>query len=283
MALSCLIGFHQWNGCICSKCQRSRDEGHDWSKDCEKCSQCGATRQNVHQWDGCKCSKCGKTRDEGHDWSNNNGKCSKCGKNQITFEREEHPTLPPPYPTITTTKRIYSAPSREAALSFLSKQNVTEPFFYIEIDTPKGRFGIDNVGKIYDSQGHFIETDEQVIKTNKDNLSTIDLKTDHQIIINSLKNDYEEIINLNNIKKAEISSWREKLYIDLTWNISDDPSIEEFKSLDGDGIKFVYNIIFTDNISNIKKFQCNSIIVGRAYGIAAKYTFNIIDKIIELS
>lgn len=36
-----------------------------------------------HQWDGCKCGKCGKTRDEGHNFirhDNNDCKCERCGK-----------------------------------------------------------------------------------------------------------------------------------------------------------------------------------------------------------
>lgn len=97
MGLACAFGFHQWDGCKCTKCGKTRDEGHDWSKDCEKCSRCGAIKVNAHQWDGCRCTKCvaenhdwskdcekcfkcGKTRDGGHDWSRNCEYCSKCDK-----------------------------------------------------------------------------------------------------------------------------------------------------------------------------------------------------------
>ena len=38
---------------------------HDW-EGC-KCRQCGRTRDERHDWDGCKCRRCGLVRDEGHD------------------------------------------------------------------------------------------------------------------------------------------------------------------------------------------------------------------------
>jgi len=79
MAFKCKIGLHSWNGCKCKDCGKTRDEQHDWNKDCEKCSICGKTRDEQHDWNGCKCSKCGKTRDEEHKWWNG-CKCPKCGK-----------------------------------------------------------------------------------------------------------------------------------------------------------------------------------------------------------
>ena len=66
---------HNWNGCKCSKCTQVRDEQHDFSKDCEKCSKCGKTRKNQHKWDGRKCTICGKL---------DKIKCDKCG--QMTTE-----------------------------------------------------------------------------------------------------------------------------------------------------------------------------------------------------
>jgi len=80
MSLKCLVGIHEWVGCKCSRCGRTRDEGHDWSKDCEKCTRCGADRASTHKWEGCKCAQCGQTRDEGHDWSKDCEKCAKCAK-----------------------------------------------------------------------------------------------------------------------------------------------------------------------------------------------------------
>jgi hypothetical protein len=78
MGLMCLIGKHKWDGCKCLVCGKTRNEGHDWKKDCQKCSRCGMERRDAHKWNGCKCSVCGKTRDEGHDWEG--CKCRKCAK-----------------------------------------------------------------------------------------------------------------------------------------------------------------------------------------------------------
>ena len=77
MSLKCLFG-HVWDGCKCSRCTKVRDEGHDWAKDCEKCSRCG--QKGEHVWDGCRCSRCTKVRDEGHDWAKDCEKCSRCGQ-----------------------------------------------------------------------------------------------------------------------------------------------------------------------------------------------------------
>ncbi|MFZ4771412.1 MAG: hypothetical protein ACOYLO_14610 [Ferruginibacter sp.] len=75
--------------------------------------------------------------------------------NKVIFQRDEnrpHPSAP----HINVTKKIYKTKNKEAALMFLRRQNVTKPFYYIEVDTPSGRFGIDNAGKIYDNRGRFI-------------------------------------------------------------------------------------------------------------------------------
>jgi hypothetical protein len=69
MNISCILGSHKWAGCKCSACGKIRDEGHDWSKDCEKCTKCGATRKNAHKWSDCKCSVCGKRPEKGQTWS----------------------------------------------------------------------------------------------------------------------------------------------------------------------------------------------------------------------
>ena len=78
MGLACSLGSHSWNGCICTKCGKTRDEGHDWAKDCEKCSRCNKTRSNVHNWDGCKCTKCAQVREKGHQYVG--CKCARCGR-----------------------------------------------------------------------------------------------------------------------------------------------------------------------------------------------------------
>lgn len=80
MNLKCFFGSHQWNGCKCSKCGKTRDAEHDWSKDCNKCDTCGKLRTGSHEGGGCKCVKCGKMRDEEHDWSSDCEQCAECGK-----------------------------------------------------------------------------------------------------------------------------------------------------------------------------------------------------------
>ena len=83
MAFKCKIGLHSWNGCKCSGCEKTRDEQHVWSNDCEKCSKCGKTRDNQHDYskDCEKCSKCGKTRESQH--KSDGSKCSTCGKEKV--------------------------------------------------------------------------------------------------------------------------------------------------------------------------------------------------------
>lgn len=74
MSILCSIGMHKWIGCKCSICDKKRNQDHDWSEDCEKCSRCEAARQNAHKWQGCKCMKCSQ---EKHQWQF--GKCIVCG------------------------------------------------------------------------------------------------------------------------------------------------------------------------------------------------------------
>lgn len=60
MSFKCKIGLHSWKGCKCSDCDKIRDEQHDWSKNFEKCSICGITRNsgsfiddrdnNIYNW-----------------------------------------------------------------------------------------------------------------------------------------------------------------------------------------------------------------------------------------
>jgi len=96
MKIACLFGKHDWAGCKCTRCDKTRDQSHDWSNDCEKCSRCGSTRaeahdwknncehcnrcgtnrKNFHLWAGCNCKTCGQARD--HSWSG--CKCKNCGK-----------------------------------------------------------------------------------------------------------------------------------------------------------------------------------------------------------
>jgi len=71
---------HKWEGCKCPACGKVRNQGHDWSKDCQKCARCEAVRAVAHQWDGCKCLVCSRTRDQGHKWGKECEECKKCGK-----------------------------------------------------------------------------------------------------------------------------------------------------------------------------------------------------------
>jgi len=69
MSIRCIIGAHPWKGCKCTQCDKTRDEHHDWSKDCEKCHRCG------------------KIRDVKHNWGENNEKCLKCSITYLEFLR----------------------------------------------------------------------------------------------------------------------------------------------------------------------------------------------------
>jgi hypothetical protein len=82
MGLLCLVGKHHWQGCKCVACGAARDEQHDWSRNCERCARCDATRVDSHAWQGCKCEACGATRDEQHDWSKDCEKCCRCDATQ---------------------------------------------------------------------------------------------------------------------------------------------------------------------------------------------------------
>ena len=78
-----MFGFHKWAGCKCSVCSKTRDQDHDWSKDCGKCLSCSKTRDPNHDWssDCEKCNRCGFMRPLAHQWQD--GKCKKCGKRGI--------------------------------------------------------------------------------------------------------------------------------------------------------------------------------------------------------
>lgn len=66
--------------------------------------ECACTKsKSGHQWDGCKCSACGKTRDECHDWSGVDynychicgaARCRTCGCELIEIDEE---IADPPY------------------------------------------------------------------------------------------------------------------------------------------------------------------------------------------
>lgn len=75
--MTCLFG-HKWDGCKCTKCGKTRDEGHDWDLCKGVCKICGKTRAPEHDWNGCVCRRCKKKRDASHNWKG--CKCVICGK-----------------------------------------------------------------------------------------------------------------------------------------------------------------------------------------------------------
>ena len=83
---------HAWDGCVCTKCGKKRDEEHAWNG-CV-CTKCGKKRDEEHTWDGCVCTKCGKKRDEEHTWDG--CVCTKCrkkrdsGHNWQPYEPSDH-------------------------------------------------------------------------------------------------------------------------------------------------------------------------------------------------
>jgi hypothetical protein len=86
MKAMCVLGLHQWEGCKCQRCCKTRTEGHDWSADCERCNKCYATRAGAHTWHGCKCKLCGKERYAGHIWKDLGclKECSTCKQTVYT-------------------------------------------------------------------------------------------------------------------------------------------------------------------------------------------------------
>jgi uncharacterized protein (TIGR02145 family) len=92
MGLKCKLGVHNWDGCQCIICGKTRNEHHDLSKDCETCAKCGQTVENNHNWtkDCERCSKCGKIREDFHSWKQNCEKCSKCGQKRYDKHQMEN-------------------------------------------------------------------------------------------------------------------------------------------------------------------------------------------------
>ena len=92
MSLMCKVLGHRWNGCVCTRCGATREEGHLWveaENRCEHtCSVCGATETVPHDWFYCQCQRCGQQRDEHHQWLKKTEcerVCRLCGK-----ERQQH-------------------------------------------------------------------------------------------------------------------------------------------------------------------------------------------------
>jgi hypothetical protein len=99
MKLHCLLG-HQWTGCKCDRCHKTRDSHHDWDhcrcrlcglfRDHEhdleasgcrlRCRRCHLERGWKHDWQGCLCTTCGAER---HEW--------RAGVCEVCNERCHHP------------------------------------------------------------------------------------------------------------------------------------------------------------------------------------------------
>ena len=86
--MACLLG-HKWDGCICTKCGKKRDEQHNWNG-C-MCSKCGSKRNEGHNYvnypEKCEdiCSVCNEVR-ASHDFSGST--CKACGKTVLLTDEE---------------------------------------------------------------------------------------------------------------------------------------------------------------------------------------------------
>jgi hypothetical protein len=64
--VSCKVVGHKWEGCKCTRCGATRDEGHKFKPvegKCEqKCTICGIVKPLPHQWEGDKCTRCGASK-----------------------------------------------------------------------------------------------------------------------------------------------------------------------------------------------------------------------------
>ena len=64
MGLSCRLFGHQWDHCKCTRCGEIRKPDRN--------------EPDPHDWNGCVCRVCKRTRDEGHRYRR--GKCEICGR-----------------------------------------------------------------------------------------------------------------------------------------------------------------------------------------------------------
>ena len=92
MGLICKLFGHHYEGCRCTRCGQTRNEGHQWVEAVDRCEHtcalCGITEQVPCEWYHCRCKRCGLQRDEHHLWlkkSKCEQVCRLCGA-----ERETH-------------------------------------------------------------------------------------------------------------------------------------------------------------------------------------------------
>ncbi len=79
--LPCLLGFHRWQGCVCTRCGLTRRRGHDWAG-CT-CRLCNARREIGHSLGkGCRCLICGRTIHSFVQKDRYRHRCRRCGLEQ---------------------------------------------------------------------------------------------------------------------------------------------------------------------------------------------------------
>jgi len=76
MNIKCLFGSHQWNGCKCERCEKIRDEGHNFVKvfgnsNERKCKICGDSENYIYLKN--------KIKEDSKPKPRNIYKCCKCG------------------------------------------------------------------------------------------------------------------------------------------------------------------------------------------------------------
>jgi hypothetical protein len=51
MKLACFFR-HDWDGCVCRRCGKKRDEGHDWDGCiCRRCGEKASIYSDLHTWE----------------------------------------------------------------------------------------------------------------------------------------------------------------------------------------------------------------------------------------
>jgi len=95
MGFLCSIGFHNWSkDCEkCSICGKTRNNMHNWSRDCNKCTQCGIQRSDHHtfsHWYGKKTSP--YTIKHHYFTEESVRKCKACGKEEFCRHHDFYET-----------------------------------------------------------------------------------------------------------------------------------------------------------------------------------------------
>lgn len=84
--MACII--HKWNGCKCTKCGKTRDEGHIYTYSFRFKAARGQTEKK--SWCEGKCRNCGKIIDVEHDYQPADKKCvltcTRCGHTRVEHQ-----------------------------------------------------------------------------------------------------------------------------------------------------------------------------------------------------